>query len=289
MREGWRWLGSKSSRATTAVLLVALAVIAAPVLAAPVEASAQNGSGLCSMNVFPTGQGFSLGPHTVQVSMICEALPEGSDQYSYEGLRITSNDPLAEFASLETGTCSAGTGGVECPLLLGETSSSAELHGDLRFQSPVCELGGFGTTVGAEYMLVGDNGMTQWHPISVRGPCAGPVLVTGGSGKGGCAKHDFKMKVSIAAELRQLLLEAVTFGGEAPEEEPQFIAMLSRKGKKTSSEPRLANLKYRSSLEGFKIKVPAGDLASGKYEVRVYLELNSPDDYPSDIEKFKRC
>jgi hypothetical protein len=270
-------------------LLIALAVIAAPLLVVPAGAGAQGGSGLCSMNVFPTGQGFSLGPHTVQVSMACEALPEGSAQYSYEGLRITSNDPLAEFASLEVDTCTVGSSEVECPLLLGETSSYAELHGDLKFQFPVCELGGFGTTVGAEYMLVDDNGMAEWHPISVRGPCAGPVLVAGGSGKGGCAKHDFKMKVSVAAELRQLLIDAVTFGGEVSDEEPQFIANLTKKGKKVSREPRLANLKYQSSLSGFKIKVPAGDLPSGKYEVRVYLELNSPDDYPSDIEKFKSC
>lgn len=277
-------------RAAAARLLVVLAVLAAPLLAAPPEAGAQDGSGLCRMNVFPTGQGFDLGPHTVQVSILCEALPEGSSQYSYERLRITSNDALAEFASLEVGTCSAGTNEVECPLLLGGTEQAQELHGDLRFQFPACDLEGFGTTIGAEYLLAGDDGSRQWHPISVRGPCAGPLLVTGGTGKKGkCASGDFKMTVTVAAELRQLLIDAVTFGGEVSDEVPQFVATLGRKGKKVSKEPRLADLKYRSSLNGFKIKVPAKGLPSGNYLVRVFLELNSPDDYPSDIEKFKRC
>jgi hypothetical protein len=288
-----RWPGASPLRAATVGLLVALAGIAAPVLASPAEARAQDGSGLCGMSVFPNGQGFDLGAHTVQVSMLCEELPANEDfsnVYSYERLRITSNDPLAEFASLEVGTCSTGASEVECPLLLGETDQGAELHGDLRFQFPVCDLAGFGTTVAAEYLLVGPDGGQQWHPISVRGPCAGPVLVTGGSGKrGACAKHDFRMKVNIASELRQLLLESVTFGGETSDEEPQFIAALRRKGNKASREPRLAKLKYQSSLSGFKIKVPAEDLPSGKYEVRVYLELNSQDDYPNDIERFKRC
>lgn len=235
------------------------------------------------MDVFPQGVGFSLGPHTVQLRMFCEALPEGSDQYSYEGLRITSSDPIADFASLETDTCSVGVSEVECPLLLGGTSSSQELYGELRFQSPT----DFTTDVGAQYQTEDQNGVREWNDVTVSQLGQGALYL--GRDPKKCSARDFKINVRIASGLRQQLIDAVTFGGEVSDEVPQFIATLTRRGKKVSKEPRLADLKYKSDLNGFKIKVPASRLASGKYQVYVYLELNHPDDYPSNYLQFKRC
>jgi hypothetical protein len=271
-------------RATAPRLLVVLAAVAAPLLVAPAGAGAQGAAGLCTMDVFPQGVGFSLGPHTVQVRMFCEPLPEGSDQYSDERLRITSSDPIADFASLETATCSVGVSEVECPLLLGETSSSQELYGELRFQDPT---EAFSPEVSAQYTTVDQNGFQETHDVTVSQLVQGSVYL--GRNPKKCLRRDFKIKVQISAGLRSQLLEMVTFGGEVSDEVPQFVATLTRKGKTVSREPRLADLKYKSDLKGFKISVPASRLPSGKYEVPVYLELNHPDDYPSDALSFKRC
>jgi hypothetical protein len=265
-------------------LLVVLAVTAVPLLAAPAGAGAQGGGGLCEMQVFPTGQGFSLGPHTVQVRMICEERP-GSD-YSYEGLRISSSLPIAEFASLEVGTCSVGTGEVECTLLLGGTNQAAELHGDLRFLDPTCSP--VDTTVGAEYLLVGGDGSREWYPMPVKGPCVGEVAGEV-PGPKGCVRDDFRARVNTDPELRSWLLEAFTFGGEVSDEIPQYIVRLERQGRKAAREPRLPDLKYKSNLTSFIVKVPASRLARGKYLFRVFLELNDPRDFPSSFFRFKRC
>jgi hypothetical protein len=259
-----------------------LAAVAAPLLVAPAGAGAQGAGGLCTMDVFPQGVGFSLGPHTVQVRMLCEALPEGSDQHSYEGLRITSTAPIARFASLEVGTCSVGSSEVECPLLLGGTEAQQELQGDLQFQVPT----EFSTYVSGQYETVDDNGVREWNDILVSQLGQGSVFLPKTPKK--CFSRDFKIKVGITPGLRSRLLEMVTFGGEVSDEEPQFVANLARLGK-VAKEPRLADLKYKSDLKGFKIKVPASRLPSGRYEIQVFLELTSPDDYPADNLPFKRC
>lgn len=235
------------------------------------------------MDVFPQGVGFSLGPHTVTVRMFCEALPEGSDQYSYERLRITSESAIAQFASLEVGTCSVGSREVECPLLLGLTSSSQELDGELRFQSPT----DFSTDVSGQYQTEDQNGILEWNDIPVSQLGQGALFL--GKTPKKCFRRDFKINAQVSAGLRAQLIEMVTFGGEISDEEPQFIANLARSGKKVTKEPRLPDLKYKSDLKGFKIKVPASRLPSGRYEIQVFLELNSPDDYPSNYLPFKRC
>jgi hypothetical protein len=234
------------------------------------------------MDVFPQGVGFSLGPHTVQVRMFCEALPEGSDQYSYERLRITSGSAIAQFASLEVDTCSVGSSEVECPLLLGGTSSSQELYGELQFQDTTQLV----DAISAQFETVDDNGVREWHDIPVDQLIQGSAYL--GKSPKKCFRRDFKVKLRISPGLRSQLLEMVTFGGEVSDEVPQFTANLARLGKKVSKQPRLADLKYKSDLNGFKIKVPASRLASGKYEVLVYLELNQGD-YPGDFLPFKRC
>jgi hypothetical protein len=269
--------------ATAARLLVVLAAVAAPLLVAPAGAGAQGAGGLCTMDVFPQGVGFSLGPHTVQVRMFCEALPEGSDQHSYERLRITSDAPIANFASLEADTCSVGSSEVECPLLLGGTSSSQELYGELQFQVGTW----FVDAISAQFETEDDNGVREWHDIPVDQLIQGSAYL--GKNPKKCFRRDFKIKVLISPGLRSQLLEMVTFGGEVSDEVPQFTANLARLGKKVTKEPRLPDLKYKSDLKGFNIKVPASRLPSGKYEIQVFLELTSPDDYPADVLPFKRC
>jgi hypothetical protein len=273
-------------RTATASLLVALAGVTAPLLVAPTEAGAQGG--LCEMRVFPISGGFSLGPHTVTVRMTCGELPEGSSHYSYEELRITSSAAIAEFASLEVGTCTVGDlqADVECPLLLGDTAQTQELHGDLRFVLPTCS---GGTSLGAEVLMEGDDGSREWFGMPVKGPCVGQEDFPAPTVDKGCNRSDFKAILRTPPDLRAWLLDAVTFGGEVSDEVPQYLVTLGRQGKKVAKEPRLPALKYESNLTSFKVKIPAGRLARGKYLVRFFLELNSPDDYPSTNLRFKVC
>jgi hypothetical protein len=273
-------------RTATASLLVALAGVAATLLAAPTEARAQGG--LCEMKVFPIAGGFSLGPHTVTVRMTCDALPEGSNQYSYEGLRITSSAALAQFASLEVGTCTVGDlqADVECPLLLGDTKQVQELHGDLRFVLPTCS---GATNLGAEVLLVGDDGSREWFGMPVKGPCVGQEDFPRPAVDKGCNRKNFGVKLDTPEALRDWLIEAVTFGGEVSDEVPRYIVTLTRRGKKVAKEPRLPQPKYESDLYSFVVEIPARRLKSGKYLVRFFLEPNSPDDYPSTFVRFKVC
>jgi hypothetical protein len=271
-------------RRTTASLLVSLAAVAAPLLIAPAEAGAQGG--LCEMRVYPITGSFSLGPHTVTVRMTCDALPEGSSQYSYEGLRITSSAALAEFASLEVGTCSVGSSEVQCSLLLGGTESQQELHGDLRFVLPTCS---GGTTLGAEVLLVGDDGSREWYGMPVKGPCVGQDDFPRPAVDKGCNRRNFEVRLNTPEALREWLIEAFTFGGEVSDEVPRYIVTLERRGKKVAKEPRLPELKYKSDLYSFGVEIPVRRLKSGKYLVRFFLEPNSPDDYPSTFVRFKVC
>jgi hypothetical protein len=277
-------------RRTTASLLVSLAAVAAPLLIAPAEAGAQSAAGLCTMDAFPRGVGFSLGPHTIQLRMFCEALPEGSNQHSYEGLQITSDAPIAEFGSLEAFPCTVvASTRVECPLLLGGTESTQELYGELRFQVVTTyEV----RAISAEYTTVDETGVRDTHDLPVSPLHRGFVVQIPPNPRKfakGCVRRDFKLKVQLSDGLRQQLLDMATFGGEVSDEVPQFVARLERQGKKGATQSRLPELKYKSSLNGFKIKVPASRLSSGRYNSHVFLELSDPADYPDDILKFKVC